>query len=187
MVSGVTMHLLRQHSSQRAEFLFKTCNTTFVRDHSLTLVRGAWCKKGGLLKFLTLVRESLEKKYHKFSSENWVYMFFHMGLTHNFHGKKGWPEIFWGLKGGGPFFFFFFALFSLASGPPYKCLWTVPKAQFEQVDLNFIYFENGCDIIVRLYFRTSVRPGFLYSPTYSFKSICFQKFFFIRIVYLKHF
>ena len=49
-----------------------------------------------------------------------------MGFTRNFHGKKGGPENFWGLKGGAPKNFrdeFFFA-----SGPPYKCLWTVPKS-----------------------------------------------------------
>ena len=61
-----------------------------------------------------------------------------MGLTHNFHGKKG-PEILGGLKGGGQkqFCNFFFAS---ASPPPYKCLWTIPykldNKSFGKINLN---------------------------------------------------
>ena len=43
--------------------------------------------KRGPLKFLTLVRGGGLKKIYKFSSKNWVC--FSIGLTRNFHGKKG--------------------------------------------------------------------------------------------------
>ena len=47
-------------------------------------------------------------------------MFFSMGLTHNFHGKKRVPEIFVSLKGALKNFHDNIIFF--ASGPPYKCL-----------------------------------------------------------------
>ena len=75
------------------------CHNTRLRDRSQTLVRGAWCKKGPL-KFLILVRGALIKITTDFPLKI-EFTCFSMGLTHNFHGKKGGPEFFCGLKGGG--------------------------------------------------------------------------------------
>ena len=80
-----------------------------IRDRSQTLVSGGgWCKKGAL-NILTLVR-----------GHGALETCFSMGLTRNFHGKKGGPWIFLSSEGGTPNFF-------LHQAPPYKCLWTVPN------------------------------------------------------------
>ena len=50
-------------------------------------------QKGGPLNFLTLVRRGLEKNTSIFSVKI-EFTCFSLGLTHNFHGKKGSPEIF---------------------------------------------------------------------------------------------
>ena len=94
-----------------------------IRDHSHLLegpdtIRGALkifdtCKGGALKKITTNFPVKFEFKSCS------------MGLTHNFHGKKGSPKFFKVWRGARKIcmiFFFFFA-----SGPPYKCLWTVCK------------------------------------------------------------
>ena len=43
---------------------------SLLQDHSQTLTKGAWCKKGGGLKLFTLVRGTW-KNDHKFPSKNW--------------------------------------------------------------------------------------------------------------------
>ena len=48
---------------------------------------------GGPLRFLTLVRGALKKITSNFPVKI-EFTCFCMGLTHNFHGKKGGPEIF---------------------------------------------------------------------------------------------
>ena len=53
-------------------------------------------QKGGSLKFLTLVRGALKKITTDFPIKIELTCF-SMGLTRNFHGKKGGPEIFCGL------------------------------------------------------------------------------------------
>ena len=82
-----------------------------------TCLRGFWCKKGAL-QIYDPCKGALTKKYHKFSSKNWVKMLFY-GVDPNFHGKKRGPLIFLGWKGA-PILIF-------ASGPPYKFLWTLPN------------------------------------------------------------
>ena len=57
-------------------------------------------QKGGPLNFLTLVRGAPKKITTDFPLKI-EFTCFSMGLTCNFHGKKGGPEIFCGLKGGG--------------------------------------------------------------------------------------
>ena len=69
-------------------------------DRLQTLVRGGLMQKGGPLKFLTLVRGALKKISTDFPLKI-EFTCFSMGLTRNFHGKKGGLEIFCGLKGGG--------------------------------------------------------------------------------------
>ena len=91
-----------------------------LRDRSQTLVRGGLMQKGGRLNFLTLVRGGgLEKITTNFPVKI-EFTCFPMGLTHNFHGKKGGPEIFGGLKGG-PRKIFAIIFFCIRP-PPYKCL-----------------------------------------------------------------
>ena len=89
---------------------------------------GALCKKGAL-KMLTLVRGALKKLLQNFQKKN-EFTCSSMGLSHNFHGKKGalkffevWRgslKIFWDI-----YLFIFFFFFCIR--PPYKCLWTVPN------------------------------------------------------------
>ena len=56
-------------------------------------------QKGGPLKFLTLVRGALKKITTDFPLKI-EFTCFSMGLTRNFHGKKGARKFFCGLKGG---------------------------------------------------------------------------------------
>ena len=66
-----------------------SCYTRFLRDHSETLMGGGeWCKKGSL-KFLCLVRVCLEKRNTTNFPVKLELTCFSMGLSHNFHGKKG--------------------------------------------------------------------------------------------------
>ena len=58
-------------------------------------------QKEGSLKFLTLVRGALKKITTDFPLEI-EFTCFSMGLTHNFHGKKGGPEIFLRTEGRPP-------------------------------------------------------------------------------------
>ena len=75
-------------------------------------------QKGGPLNFLlTLVRGALKKITTDFPLRI-EFTCFSMGLALNFHGKKGGPDIFCGLRGAKTFSQkIFFAL-----GPPYKYL-----------------------------------------------------------------
>ena len=61
-------------------------------------------QKGGPLKFLTLVRGALKKITTDFPLKI-EFTCFSMGLTRNFHGKKGGPEIFLRSEGGPRKFF----------------------------------------------------------------------------------
>ena len=93
-----------------------------VMDRSQTLVRGPGAKKGRLkFKIFDPCKGGPEKNRTNFPVKI-EFTCVSLGLTHNFHGKKG-PEIFLRSERGPKKFrdFFFFA-----SGPPYKCLWTVP-------------------------------------------------------------
>ena len=109
-----------------------------IRDRSQTLVRGAWCKKGGL-KFLTLVRGVLKKITTDFPLKI-EFTCFSKGSTRNIHGKKGGPEFFAVWRRGGARKFFALNIFlHKPSPPPYKCLWTVP----EQVLMVSNYTETG--------------------------------------------
>ena len=61
-----------------------------IRDRSQTLVRGAWCKKGALKIFDPwLVRGGAWKKITTDFPLKIEFTCFSMGLTRNFHGKKG--------------------------------------------------------------------------------------------------
>ena len=82
--------------------------------HKHLLGEGAWCKKGGPLKFLTLVRGDLEK----------ITLYFPVKLEFSFHGKKGALQFFEVWRGRGPWKFFVIKTFCIR--PPYRCLWTVP-------------------------------------------------------------
>ena len=66
-----------------------TC-ISLIRDRSQTLVRGGPDAKRGPLKFLTLVRGALKKITTDFPLKI-EFTCFSMGLTRNFHGKKGGP------------------------------------------------------------------------------------------------
>ena len=70
-----------------------------LRDRSQALVRGAWCKKGALKIFDPCKGGALKKITTDFPLKI-EFTCFSMGLTHNFHGKKGGPEIFLRSKGG---------------------------------------------------------------------------------------
>ena len=74
-------------------------------------------QKGGSLKFLTLVRGALKTITTDFPLKI-EFTCFSMGLTHNFHGKKGGPEFFLQSEGGPEKFSRYF----LHQAPPYKCL-----------------------------------------------------------------
>ena len=67
-------------------------------DRLQTLVRGVWCKKGGL-EFFDPCKGGPKKITTDFPLKI-EFTCFSMGLTCNFHGKKGGPEIFCSLKGG---------------------------------------------------------------------------------------
>ena len=86
-----------------------------IGDRSQTLVRGPWCKKGGLKIFYP----GGEKNYHKFPSESWVYDVFVWGWPVTFHGKREWLKVFVVWRGGvgRKKFAIFFCI-----RPPYKCL-----------------------------------------------------------------
>ena len=87
------------------------------RDRSQTLVRGPDAKRGPL-KFMTLVRGTL-KKITNFLVKI-EFTCFSMGLTHNFHEKKGalnFLSLKWGAKKFSRYFFFFFCI-----KPTNKCL-----------------------------------------------------------------
>ena len=73
------------------------------RDRSQTLVRGKGepDTKRGPLKLLTLVRGGPEKITTNFPVKIIEFTYFSMGLTRNFHGKKGALIFFCGLKGVG--------------------------------------------------------------------------------------
>ena len=95
-----------------------------VRDRSQTLVRGPDAKKGPLvqnLNFLTLVKGALKQNSTNFPVKI-EFTCVSLGLTRNFHGKKE-PWNFLRSKRGARKIF---AIYFFASGPPYKCLWTVP-------------------------------------------------------------
>ena len=68
-------------------------------------------QKGGPLKFLTTTKFPVKIEFTCFS----------MGLTRNFHGKKGGPEIFLQSEGGGAQKIFTINYIFCIS-PPYKCL-----------------------------------------------------------------
>ena len=55
---------------------------------------------GGLKVWSLAIQGGFQKNYHKFASENWVYMLFY-GFTNNFHGKKGACSYFEVCRGGG--------------------------------------------------------------------------------------
>ena len=79
-------------------------------------------QKGGPLKILTPGRGP-EKIITTDFPLKIEFICFSTALTRNFHGKKGGPDFFLSEGGGAKnvrdkYFF--------ASGPPYKCLWTVP-------------------------------------------------------------
>ena len=89
-----------------------TCKGGLVQKGALKIFDP--CKGGGLKKITTYFPLKFE------------FTCFSMGLTCNFHGKKG----------GGPDFFavwrgprkIFAIKYFLHQAPPYKCLWTVPKS-----------------------------------------------------------
>ena len=100
--------------------------------------KGGLMQKGGPWKFLTLVRGALKKINTDFPLKI-EFTCFSMGLTRNFHGKMGGPEIFLRSEGGAPKNFR--NKYFLHQAPPYKCLWTVPNAE------NFPY---SCHYIILL-------------------------------------
>ena len=87
--------------------------------------KGEGWRKKGALKIWKVWKEDPEKIMFFLPLK--LSIWFSVGLTTIFLGDiRGALKNFWGAKGGGlkifhaEFFFF-------ASGPPYKCLWTVPK------------------------------------------------------------
>ena len=75
-------------------------NNTYTKGpFTNTCKAGGLMQKGGPLKFLTLVRGALTKITTDFSLKI-EFTCFSMGLTCNFHGKKGGPDFLCGLKGG---------------------------------------------------------------------------------------
>ena len=74
---------------------------------------GGLMQKGGLLKYLTLVRGALKKISTDFPLKI-EFTCFSMGLPRSFYGKKGGLEIFCGLKGGQ----IFLRKIIFAFGPP---------------------------------------------------------------------
>ena len=102
--------------------LYKDDNLVENKGPFTNTCKGGWCKKGPL-KCLTLVRGALKKITTDFPLKI-EFTCFSLGLTSNFHGKKGGPD----------FFFFFFLRseggapkhfrdkYFLHQGPPYKCL-----------------------------------------------------------------
>ena len=76
-------------------------------------------QKGGPLKFLTLVRGGLKKITTDFPLKI-EFTCFSMGLTCNFHVKKGGPEFFLRSERGA--LKNFRDKYFLHQAPPYKCL-----------------------------------------------------------------
>ena len=122
------------HVHCRTKFAIPSCFTLCISDRSQALVRGAWCKKKKIAK---IVRGSLqtakkfqappllpwklwvnpiEKHVNSIFTRKFVVICFRVPLTRVKNYK-------------GPLF---------ASGPPYKCLWTVPKAWISIIK----YFTN---------------------------------------------
>ena len=88
--------------------------------------KNGWFWKKRALKIFDLCKVEALKKIASNFPVKVEFTRFSMGLTRNFHGIKGGPEIFWGLKES-PFFSFFFTIELFCISPPNKCLWTVPK------------------------------------------------------------
>ena len=86
---------------QARQVLWKTAVSISISKGAFinTCGGGGWCKKGGPYQFLTPVRGGGLKKIMTNFCVKFKFTCFSMGLTHNFHGKKGGPEIVWGLKG----------------------------------------------------------------------------------------
>ena len=73
---------------------------------------GGLMQKGGPLKFLTLVRGALKKINTDFPLQI-EFTCFSMGLTRNFHGKKGGGWIFLRSEGGGGWKIFAINIFGI--------------------------------------------------------------------------
>ena len=69
------------------------------RDRSQTLVRGPDAKRGAL-KIFDPCMGGPEKKLPQIFHKKIEFTCFSMGLTRNFHGKKGGPEIIFWSEGG---------------------------------------------------------------------------------------
>ena len=129
------------------ELLIKTISCMFwpVRDHSQTLVRrGGPDAKRGALKIFDPCKGGPEKNYHRFSIKI-EFTCFSMGLTHNFHGKKGGPEIFFAVWRG-PQKICAINIF-LHQASPYKCLWTVPNSRIRwhtEIVMTFWVSQTLC-------------------------------------------
>ena len=95
-----------------------------IRDRSQTLVRGTWCKKGGPWKFLTLVRRALKKNTTDFPLKI-EFTCFSMGLTRNFHGKKGGALKFFFRSEGGPRKIFAINIFCIRPPLTSVCEWSL--------------------------------------------------------------
>ena len=138
-----------------------TCKICFIWHHTKTLYclkvlqhlwgpftntcKGGLMQKGGPLNFLTLVRGAPKKITTDFPLKI-EFTCFSMGLTCNFHGKKGGPEFFCGLKGGGGWKIFAKKIF-FALGPPCKYLWTVPWSHgIMKIQDILKVFKLGSDI-----------------------------------------
>ena len=109
-------------------------HNTILRDRSQTLVRErAWCKKGALKIFDPCKGGSWKKITTDFLLKV-EFTCFSIGLTRNFHGKKGGGALIFLRSEGGPRKIFEINIF--ASGPPYKCLWTVPKLHLKDNNIS---------------------------------------------------
>ena len=98
-------------------------NRSPFRDRSQTLVRGAWCKKGGPENFWGLKRGGPEKNTLILPLKN-ESIWFSVGLTPIFLAKKGGPRKILRSKRGA--LKIFRSKIFLHQAPPDKCLWTVP-------------------------------------------------------------
>ena len=110
----IEIYILKARSTARQSGL--------LRDRSQTLLRRGLMQKGGSLKIFDPCKGGPKKITTDFPLKIELTCF-SMGLTRNFHGKKGFPEIFFAVWRGGQKNFR--DKYILHQVPPYKCLWTV--------------------------------------------------------------
>ena len=119
---------------------WKKCFTICHWGSFTNTCKGGLMQKGGALKMFDPNKGGGLKKITTDFPLKIEFTCFSMGLTPNFHGKKGGLKFFLQSEGGGGQNIFAINIFCIRF-PPYKCLWTVHWMVIKDTILHLCYIS----------------------------------------------